>query len=283
MLWGEYKNEVKKQLQNLYDSREADQVLLILAEENLSHYNKLNFRDFNFSLNKKDVKTLSLGIQRLINGEPIQYIVGKAWFYDMEFKVNSSVLIPRPETEELVHWIIQDWKNKKVNVLDIGTGSGCIPLALANNLVLAEVDAIDVSEEALQLAKLVSAELALDVNFRSINILEPEQREELGTYDVIVSNPPYIPNNERSAMNDRVINYEPHLALFVDDEDPLIFYKEIIDFALSHLNTGGKLYFECNEFNAEKVKALLVAHGFEDVELRLDLQGKNRMIRASFM
>lgn len=283
MLWGEYKNEVKKQLQNLYDSREADQVLLILAEENLSHYNKLNFRDFNFSLNKKDVETLSLGIQRLIKGEPIQYIVGKAWFYDMEFKVNSSVLIPRPETEELVHWIIQDWKNKKVNVLDIGTGSGCISLALANNLVLAEVDAIDVSEEALQLAKLVSVELALDVNFLSINILDSEQRGELGTYDVIVSNPPYIPNNGRSAMNDRVINYEPHLALFVDDEDPLIFYKEIIDFALSHLNTGGKLYFECNEFNAEKVKALLVAHGFEDVELRLDLQGKNRMIRASFI
>lgn len=283
MLWGEYKNEVKKQLQNLYDSREADQVLLILAEENLSHYNKLNFRDFNFSLNKKDVKTLSLGIQRLINGEPIQYIVGKAWFYDMEFKVNSSVLIPRPETEELVHWIIQDWKNKKVNVLDIGTGSGCIPLALAKNLDLAEVDAIDVSEEALQLAKLVGAELALDVNFRSINILDSEQREELGTYDVIVSNPPYIPNNERSEMNDRVLNYEPHLALFVDDEDPLIFYKEIIDFALSHLNIGGKLYFECNEFNAQKVKTLLVAHGFEDIELRLDLQGKNRMIRASFM
>ena len=283
MLWGEYKIEVKKLLQNLYDSREADQVLLILAEENLSHYNKLNFRDFNFSLNKKDVETLSLGIQRLINGEPIQYIVGKAWFYDMEFKVNSSVLIPRPETEELVHWIIQDWKNKKVNVLDIGTGSGCIPLALANNLDLAEVDAIDVSEEALQLAKLVGAELALDVNFRSINILDSEQREELGTYDVIVSNPPYIPNNERSEMNNRVLNYEPHLALFVDNEDPLIFYKEIIDFALSHLNTGGKLYFECNEFNAEKVKALLVGHGFEDVELRLDLQGKNRMIRASFM
>ncbi len=283
MLWGEYKIEVKKLLQNLYDSREADQVLLILVEENLSHYNKLNFRDFNFSLNKKDVETLSLGIQRLINGEPIQYIVGKAWFYNMEFKVNSSVLIPRPETEELVHWIIQDWKNKKVSVLDIGTGSGCIPLALANNLDLAEVDAIDVSEEALQLAKLVGAELALDVNFRSINILDSEQREELGTYDVIVSNPPYIPNNERSAMNNRVINYEPHLALFVDDEDPLIFYKEIIDFALSHLNTGGKLYFECNEFNAEKVKALLVGHGFEDVELRLDLQGKNRMIRASFM
>ena len=283
MLWGEYKIEVKKLLQNLYDSREADQVLLILAEENLSHYNKLNFRDFNFSLNKKDVETLSLGIQRLINGEPIQYIVGKAWFYNMEFKVNSSVLIHRPETEELVHWIIQDWKNKKVSVLDIGTGSGCIPLALANNLDLAEVDAIDVSEEALQLAKLVGAELALDVNFRSINILDSEQREELGTYDVIVSNPPYIPNNERSAMNNRVINYEPHLALFVDDEDPLIFYKEIIDFALSHLNTGGKLYFECNEFNAEKVKALLVGHGFEDVELRLDLQGKNRMIRASFI
>lgn len=283
MLWGEYKIEVKKLLQNLYDSREADQVLLILVEENLSHYNKLNFRDFNFSLNKKDVETLSLGIQRLINGEPIQYIVGKAWFYDMEFKVNSSVLIPRPETEELVHWIIQDWKNKKVNVLDIGTGSGCIPLALANNLDLAEVDAIDVSEEALQLAKLVGAELALDVNFRSINILDSEQREELGTYDVIVSNPPYIPNNERSEMNDRVLNYEPHLALFVDNEDPLIFYKEIIDFALSHLNTGGKLYFECNEFNAQKVKTMLVAHGFEDIELRLDLQGKNRMIRASFM
>ncbi len=283
MLWVEYKNEVKKLLQNLYDSREANQVLLILAEENLSHYNKLNFRDFNFSLNKKDVETLSLGIQRLINGEPIQYIVGKAWFYDMEFKVNSSVLIPRPETEELVHWIIQDWKNKKVNVLDIGTGSGCIPLALAKNLDLAEVDAIDVSEEALQLAKLVGAELALDVNFRCINILDSEQREELGTYDVIVSNPPYIPNNERSEMNDRVLNYEPHLALFVDDEDPLIFYREIIDFALSHLNTGGKLYFECNEFNAEKVKALLVGHGFEDIELRLDLQGKNRMIRASFM
>ena len=283
MLWGEYKIEVKKLLQNLYDSREADQVLLILVEENLSHYNKLNFRDFNFSLNKKDVETLSLGIQRLINGEPIQYIIGKAWFYNMEFKVNSSVLIPRPETEELVHWIIQDWKNKKVSVLDIGTGSGCIPLALANNLVLAEVHAIDVSEEALQLAKLVSAELALDVNFRSINILDSEQREELGTYDVIVSNPPYIPNNERSAMNNRVINYEPHLALFVDDEDPLIFYREMIDFALSHLNTGGKLYFECNEFNAQKVKTLLVAHGFEDIELRLDLQGKNRMIRASFM
>lgn len=283
MLWGSYKKEAKELLKDRYDSREAENILFILAEETLSHYNKLNFRDFNFQLNKNDVETLSLGIQRLKKGEPIQYIVGKAWFYDMEFKVNQSVLIPRPETEELVHWIIEDWKNKKAVVIDIGTGSGCIPLALAKNMVLAKVEAIDVSEEALQLAQLVSSELMLDVNFRCINILDSVQRESLGTYDVIVSNPPYIPQSERKVMNEQVINHEPHIALFVDDEDPLIFYKEIIDFALGHLNAGGNLYFECNEFNAKEVKELLELNGFEDVELRQDLQGKDRMIRASFV
>lgn len=283
MQWIAFKTEAKEILKDLYDSREADRILQILAEEQLSHYDKLNFRDFNFSLNNKDIETLSLGIQRLKKGEPVQYILGKAWFYDMEFKVNHSVLIPRPETEELVHWIIQDWKDSKVDILDIGTGSGCIPLALANNMVLANIEAIDVSEEALQLAQLVSCELMLDVNFKCINILDSAQREELGTYDVIVSNPPYIPQKEREVMTEQVINYEPHLALFVEDEDPLIFYKEIIDFALCHLNAGGNLYFECNEYNAKEVQQLLQANGFEDVQLRKDLQGKDRMIRASFV
>ena len=281
MNWFLFKQQGQEALDKLYDSKEASNLLQILAEELLLHYHKINFRDSLFELNAKDLVILEKGIGRLMTGEPIQYILGKAWFYDMELTINNSVLIPRPETEELVDWIIQDWKGKEVSMLDIGSGSGCIPFSLVNNIPTAHIEAIDVSEEALQLSQLICCELRLNVQFKCVDILDEKQWSQLSNFDVIVSNPPYIPLNEKEKMNANVLAHEPHLALFVDDEDPLLFYRKIASFALKHLNPEGALYFECNEFNALDLKDLMQSLGFINIVIQKDLQGKNRMLKAT--
>ncbi|MFT4970066.1 MAG: release factor glutamine methyltransferase [Chitinophagales bacterium] len=281
MNWFFFKQQGQEALDKLYDSKEASNLLQILAEELLPHYHKINFRDRLFELNAKDLVLLEKGMGRLMTGEPLQYILGKAWFYDMELTINNSVLIPRPETEELVDWIIQDWKGKEVSMLDIGSGSGCIPFSLANNIPTAHIEAIDVSEEALQLSQLICCELMLNVQFKCVDILDEKQWSQISNFDVIVSNPPYIPLNEKEKMNDNVLAHEPHLALFVDDEDPLLFYRKIASFALKHLNPEGALYFECNEFNALDLKDLMQSLGFINIVIQKDLQGKNRMLKAT--
>jgi release factor glutamine methyltransferase len=211
---------------------------------------------------------------------PIQYIFGRTRFYGVEFLLTDDVLIPRPETEELVNWIVNDYKNKPaVRILDIGTGSGCIPVALKVNLSNSTVDAIDISSEALLVAGQNAIRNKVDVSFYEFDILNGDSFG-LAKYDLIVSNPPYVTQAQSANMLPNVLNYEPHLALFVPDHDPLMFYRAIAQFCKTHLNPGGALYLEINEDYASDTADLLQAFNFTDIKIRKDLNGKFRMVKA---
>ena len=214
---------------------------------------------------------------RLRNHEPIQYILGKTEFYDIHLQVNPSVLIPRPETEELIDWILSEKKSFR-HILDIGTGSGCIAIALAKNISKSEVDAWDVSPAALETANGNAENNNVRINFSRVDILNDEI--DYKTYDLIVSNPPYVAESEKQEMEANVLNFEPHLALFVPDSDPLLFYRKIADIAAKQLTSGGELFFEINRTKGSDVVSLLKQKGFTDVQLRKDLSGNERMIKA---
>ena len=225
-------------------------------------------------------------IARLQNSEPIQHILGYTTFYGRQFKCDRRALIPRPETEELVDWIVSNWstvnsQQSTVKILDIGTGTGCIALSLAKELEGAEVTAVDISTEALSLAR-ENAEMlkARDVRFVECDIL----RECTGikdSYNVIVSNPPYVRECEKANMEPNVLDYDPHTALFVSDEDPLIFYRAIAEFALTHLAPNGALYFEINQYLSRESCDLLISLGYKNVTLKEDINGNARMIKAT--
>ena len=228
--------------------------------------------------------------KRLLAGEPVQYVVGFAWFYGLKFKVNTNVLIPRPETEELVEWVLEmTKKNSPLKVLDIGTGSGCIPVTLKVKNAALHVSAVDISEGALITASRNAYRMNADIDFKRIDILNENDWTQLSDFHIIISNPPYIPHKEKALMENNVLDYEPHLALFVENDDALIFYEKIADFAKTHLytdgtsrdNREGALFFECNEYNATEVVDMLHNKGFKTVELRQDMSGKDRMIRAT--
>jgi release factor glutamine methyltransferase len=214
--------------------------------------------------------------------KPIQYILGETEFYGLPFLVNENVLIPRPETEELVALILAEGKGKreegKVRILDIGTGSGCIPIALKKHLPEAEVSAIDVSEKALALA-MKNAELnQVDFHFRLQDILATDDLES--SFDIIVSNPPYVRHLEKIEIQPNVLQYEPHLALFVADDDALLFYRKIAALAQKHLTPKGKLYFEINQYLGKETVALVESFGFTEVRLHQDIYGNDRMVSA---
>lgn len=220
----------------------------------------------------------------LQNGQPLQYILHRAHFYDLELYVDEHVLIPRPETEELVHLILSDLApDALASILDIGTGSGCIPIALKKNRPLTRVFAGDVSAEALSVAKRNAVQQQVEVNFFSMDVLQtgnsvwPWSPTKL---DVIVSNPPYVPIAEKAEMARHVLEHEPHLALFVDDADALVFYRQIAHIAKSELKPGGRLYFEIHADKGSEMLALLTDCGFEKIELFKDLSGRDRMIRC---
>lgn len=217
-------------------------------------------------------------IEKLKNYEPIQYILGEAEFYGSIFKVNPSVLIPRPETEELVEWIETSADVSNGKILDIGTGSGCIPIVLKKKFPQAEVSALDISAEALKIAR-ENAELnGVYIDFIQKDIFGINELDK--KYDVIVSNPPYVLESDKREMQTAVLEYEPHLALFVPDTDPLIFYRKIASLAKNHLTENGKLYFEIHQGQAENCIKLLESLGFKHITLRKDLSGNDRMIRA---
>lgn len=218
-------------------------------------------------------------IEKLKMFVPIQYILGETEFYGLKFSVDNSVLIPRPETEELVEWIQKDNHENQCSILDIGTGSGCIAIALKHVLPQASVSAFDISEDALKTA-IKNANLNdVEINFANIDILQrPEFSEK---WDIIVSNPPYIPASEKAEILPNVLNHEPHLALFVSDSHSLVFYEEIARFALKQLKEKGKLYFEIHSKAGESCVNLLREMGFKSVELRKDMAGNDRMIKAS--
>lgn len=217
---------------------------------------------------------------RIYGGEPVQYAIGSARFYGMDFKVNPSVLIPRPETEGLVDIIVKDYSAKNdLHVLDCGTGSGCIAIALARNLPFASVDAIDISTDALTVAEYNAHHLKAKVNFSLGDILDLSLPEK-ARYDIIVSNPPYIADKERADMDARVKDYEPSSALFVPDDDPLLFYRAIAKYASEALKEEGSLYFEINPLFADDLKAMLIACGFTDIEITRDYIGRYRYAKA---
>lgn len=247
-----------------FGEREARAVARIIAED----------------VPKDDWQTV---VSRLRAGEPLQYIIGKADFYGLSFYINNSVLIPRPETEELVEWVLENHKNQvktKKRLLDIGTGSGCIAIALAKKCPDWEVWAIDVSENTLEVARKNALEHGVDVHFLQLDVLKTVYQNTLPIFDIICSNPPYIPQAEKAIMPAQVIDNEPHIALFVEDEMPLKFYEAIADFATHALHRSeGELYVEINEHYGEQTLALLQQHGiFKSVSLRQDLSGKDRMI-----
>jgi release factor glutamine methyltransferase len=218
-------------------------------------------------------------VQRLKKYEPIQYILGETEFFGLTLKVAPGVLIPRPETEELVQWIVDSAKPAAPSLLDIGTGSGCIALALKNELKNALVSAVDISEKALTIAKENASINQLTVSFFKADVLN-WQNYEWDFYDVIVSNPPYVRNGEKAAMFPNVLEFEPEEALFVSDENPLLFYRKIGEFAQIHLKNEGKLFFEINENLGSETRKLMNSLNFYDIEIKNDINGKARMLRC---
>lgn len=262
----------------IHPPNEAASIARIVFEDVFHIYNFQKETAFDTA----QIETLNKIQNRLLASEPVQYILGEADFYGLKFNVNPSVLIPRPETEELVYWITETIKKEPQiqNLLDIGTGSGCIPITLKKQHEKLDVTAVDVSKTVLATAKSNALKNEISVDFILMDILKKEKWNTLNNFDIIVSNPPYIPYKEKELMPTQVLEHEPDLALFTTDENPLIFYKIITEFAKKHLRTGGYLFFECNEFNAQDVVGILQKEKYSDVLLEKDMQGKDRMIRA---
>lgn len=229
-------------------------------------------------LDEPIIKVIKDCVKQIQSGKPIQYILGYTWFYGNIFQVNPSVLIPRPETEELVDWILKEQKDVKT-ILDIGTGSGSIAISLALHSS-AQVSAIDLSIEALLIAKSNAFDLDAEIDFIHMDLFDKSQTNRLNSYDLIVSNPPYVFESDKSMMEDHVLNHEPHEALFVPDDNALKYYESIANLALIKLNSGGFLYIEIHELKGNEIVDMLGLKGFHDISLKKDFQGKNRMVKA---
>lgn len=311
MTWQEKYQQLLQALTAVHETSEAE----VMAELVIEHVakNKLN------QLKQEEVTIeethqVDRILQQLLTHRPLQYALKEAWFYGLKFEVNESVLIPRPETEELVDWIVKEVKSGKwkveseekstidevrntkyevrteapayleprtsyLSILDIGTGSGCIPIAIKKNLTETEVSAIDVCSDALYTATTNAVNNETDINFQLLDFLDEGKWSELTKYDIIVSNPPYIKTTEANIMSKHVLDFEPHKALFVPDEDALLFYRKIADFALQHLQPNGAVYVEINQQLGKETVELFQQKGFT-VELRKDMSGNERMIKA---
>jgi release factor glutamine methyltransferase len=298
MLLREIKNIFHKELDTLFPKEEVDAFFYRCVE----HYLKLErfvlVVQPELTLSKDEEQPLFEALSQLKQERPLQYILGEAHFMDLELKVNESVLIPRPETEELVQWILDDvdaecsrsvistpFNDHNLKILDIGTGSGCIAIALAKHLPQAKVFALDVSKNALEVAQENAKSNQVDITFTQQDILElgPELGLELGLeldFDIIVSNPPYVRELEKEKIKKNVKKYEPGTALFVPDEDPLLFYRAIAQFSKANLEKKGSLYLEINQYLGAETKALLKAHNFSEIELRKDIFGNDRMLKC---
>lgn len=277
MLAKDYKTLFIEKLTPFYDLLETESFFYIILED-LHQMKRIDLAlNPGFSFSYEELEKWNSITEKLQKEIPIQYILGKAHFYGLEFEVNENTLIPRPETEELVEWIVKKNEFKgKIKILDIGTGSGCIAISLAKNLQDATVFAIDVSEKALETAKRNAVKNEANVTFLLKNILETE---DLGqNFDIIVSNPPYVRNLEKEEIKKNVLDYEPHLALFVEDDDALIFYRKIAELGQKNLVEKGQLYFEINQYLGTEMMDLLQAKNFKDIELRKDIYDNGRMI-----
>lgn len=274
------KQAIKHQLSSLYDALEINSMINIIIEE-VTGWDALHQNIHkNDALDQSQKEQLEYYVKQLLTGKPLQYIIEKAWFMGKVYFVNEAVLIPRPETEELVEWIIEYAQiiNKPLSMIDIGTGSGCIPISLKLAIPNANLTAIDISKEALAIAQKNAASYHTDIEWIEQDILQTKQLKD--QYDIIVSNPPYIPLREKVAMQKQVADHEPEIALFVPDQFPLIFYSKIAHIGKSALKTNGQLFFEIHYDQGDAIIALLNEMGYH-AELRQDIYGKDRMVRAS--
>ncbi|WP_264534768.1 peptide chain release factor N(5)-glutamine methyltransferase [Flavobacterium sp. N1736] len=279
----QYRTQFIKELSPFYDAYEAESFFYLILE------NKHKLRQIDLALNHEltfsdsDLIIWTAFLDQLKKEVPIQYLLGKTHFCGMDFEVNENVLIPRPETEELVEWIInenkKDNKTKKIKILDIGTGSGCIAISLAKNLLNAEVYGIDISKKAIETAKKNAINNNVDVTFMYLDILETDVLT--CGFDIIVSNPPYVRNLEKEEIKRNVLDYEPHLALFVDDNDALVFYRKIAVLAKSGLLENGQLFFEINQYLGKEMIELLERMNFKNIELRKDIYDNDRMMKGN--
>jgi release factor glutamine methyltransferase len=276
-------------LETLYDAQETGSITLMVLEE-LTGMSRARIKAFPEDDVPADaIEKLIAILEELKTGKPVQYILGTTEFYGLNFLVNPAVLIPRPETEELVEWVLQSGKSKvksqkSLSILDIGTGSGCIAITLKKNLPGAKVTAIDISTDALQTAKQNAVINEVEVEFIEQDILQSEKLKVKSKkkFNIIVSNPPYVTLEDKLQMHQNVTGFEPHTALFVPEHDPLIFYKTIACFAAEQLEDNGLLFFEINENYGKETVELLMRNGFTNIELRKDMSGRDRMIKATW-
>lgn len=282
-----------KELDAIYGKNEVESFFFLCTEHYLNVPRIQLTLEPEFTFTKPETNTFFNVLEELKQQKPIQYILGETEFYGLNFKVNEHVLIPRPETEELVDWIVKCHSERseesQIKILDIGTGSGCIAISLAKNLPHAKVYALDVSKEALTIARENAEINKVDIEFIEVDILklsedsflwEDVALRQMGLFDTIVSNPPYVRNLEKAEIKPNVLDNEPHLALFVEDENPLQFYKAITKFAVKNLKPKGQLFFEINQYLGQKTKALLTKANFEAIELMKDLSGNDRMLKG---
>ena len=273
----DFNNLFKSKLSSKIETNELDEFFFWLIEH-YCNFSRMNYiLNSNFNISKVQERKLINSIDLLMNDMPIQYVIGETNFMDLVFKLNNNVLIPRPETEELVNWIINDTHVNK-NILDIGTGSGCIAISLSKNLNNCNVLGWDINEDVIKIANQNAIINNVKASFEISDITKPKFLNE--KFDVLVSNPPYITNNEKKLTPNNVKSFEPHSALFVEDDDPLFFYKKILEFAIFNLKSNGFLYLEINENFSEEVLKLLKDNGFYDIQLKKDFRLKNRMVKG---
>lgn len=284
-----FRDYFNKTLKKLYPTSEIDTFLFLLLEEYLNFKRIDVVLKSNFEISPEDLTLLKSSTKLLEQEVPIQYILGKTEFYGFPFILNEHVLIPRPETEELVTSVLSKIskleplhpieKEKKLKILDIGTGSGCIPISLKRSLPFAEITAIDIANEALIIAQKNASLNKVNINFIQQNILKTTGLDDI--YDIIISNPPYVRVSEKIEIKNNVLKNEPHLALFVEDNNPLIFYSKIAELAKSHLTKNGTLFFEINQYLGKETVELIKLKGFNKIQLKKDIFGHDRIIVAS--
>ncbi len=290
MILKEIRNIFHKELDDIYCKEEVDSFFYILTGEYIGMPRLALSLQPQFTITKEEEQPLFEALAKLKLEEPIQYILGKTEFYGLSFRSNEHTLIPRPETEELVSWVISQQRptNIPLNILDIGTGSGCIAISIAKNLPNAKVFGLEVSAEALKVATENAIMNGVNVQFIQSDILNRSNwnfsttfLDENFNFDIIVSNPPYVRYLEKAEMKNNVLNFEPGLALFVEDDDPLIFYRTIAEFATKYLNNEGQLFFEINQYLGKEMVVLLEDFNFEHIEIKNDIFGNARMLKAS--
>lgn len=284
MLLKDYRTVFFQELASLYDKYETESFFYIILED-FHHMKRVDLAmNPTFELSPELLQQWENVVAQLKEQRPIQYILGETEFYGLPFYVNEHTLIPRQETEELVDWIIKEAKGEgrktQVKILDIGTGTGCIAISLAKNLPNAKVFALDVSDKALAVAKRNAERNNVDITFIHQSILATEDLGE--TFDIIVSNPPYVRNLEKAEIKKNVLDFEPHLALFVEDMDALLFYRKITELAKINLAENGQLYFEINQYLGKEMIELLEKYHFSNIELRKDIYGNDRMMKGDF-